>query len=94
MDIDITRAIVNAALEGGLTPVQHCHDPLFHLDIPTCCPKVPPHLLNPATTWNDKNAFAKRAEKLAAEFRVHFEKTYENKGLDPAIRSQCPGIID
>ncbi len=94
MDIDITRAIVNAALEGGLTNVRHRQDPLFHLDIPTSCPKVPPHLLNPATTWNDKKAFARRAEKLAAEFREHFKKTYENKGLDPAIRSQCPGIVD
>jgi phosphoenolpyruvate carboxykinase (ATP) len=94
MDIDITRAIVNAALEGDLTSVQHRYDPLFHLDIPTFCSKVPPHLLNPSTNWNDKKAFEKRAEKLAGEFREHFIKTYEHKGLDPDIRSQCPGIVD
>ncbi len=91
MDIDITRAIVQCALSGGLADVELDEDPLFHIQVPRTCPNVPCEILNPRNTWEDKEAFDLRAQKLASDFSDHFDKAYGNKGIDPNIVSQCPG---
>jgi phosphoenolpyruvate carboxykinase (ATP) len=91
MDIDITRAIVHAALNGELDDVPYDEDTLFHILIPRACPDVPCEILNPRNTWEDKEAFDRRAQKLAADFGTHFDKAYGSKGIDPQVISQCPG---
>lgn len=91
MDIDITRAIVHATLSGGLDTVEFEEDPLFHILVPTTCPDVPCEILNPRNTWQDKEAFDLRAQKLAQDFAAHFDRVYGAKGIDPAVISQCPG---
>jgi phosphoenolpyruvate carboxykinase (ATP) len=91
MDIDVTRAIVHAALSGDLDDVAYWEDPLFHILVPEDCPLVPCEILNPRNTWEDKEAFDRRAQKLANDFSRHFDKAYGNKGIDPAVAGQCPG---
>ncbi len=91
MDIDITRAIVHAALSGDLDDVEYADDPTFHILVPQSCPGVPAEILNPRNTWEDKEAFDRRAQKLASDFSAHFDKAYGSKGIDPAVVSQCPG---
>ena len=91
MDIDVTRAIVHAALSGQLDEVEYDEDPLFHVMVPQSCPDVHCEILNPRNTWADKEAFDRRASKLAQEFRAHFDKAYGGKGIDPAVEGQCPG---
>ena len=91
MDIDITRAIVQCALGGGLAEMEYERDPLFHLMLPRACANVPSDILNPRNTWQDKEAFDRRARKLANDFSAHFDRAYGNKGIDPAVVSQCPG---
>ncbi len=91
MDINLTRAIVDAALSGELESVAYDEDPLFHLAIPKACPGVPPEVLFPRNTWADKAAYEARARRLADDFSRHFDKAYGNKGIDPAVASQCPG---
>ncbi len=91
MDIDITRAIVHAAISGDLDDVEYDADLLFHILVPRTCPGVPSDILNPCNTWEDKRAFDLRAQKLASDFSAHFDKAYGNKGIDPAVASQCPG---
>ncbi len=91
MDIDITRALVHCALEGILNDIEYDEDPLFHILVPRTCPHVPADILDPRETWEDKEAFDLRASKLAADFGAHFDKAYGNKGIDPAVVSQCPG---
>jgi phosphoenolpyruvate carboxykinase (ATP) len=91
MDIDITRSIVHTTLDGGLERVEYDEDPLFHILVPRTCPCVANEILNPRNTWADKEAFDLRARKLAADFGKHFDKAYGNKGIDPAVVSQCPG---
>jgi phosphoenolpyruvate carboxykinase (ATP) len=91
MDIDITRAIVHAALEGDLEDVEYDEDPLFHTLVPRACPDVPTEMLNPRNTWADQGAFDRRAQKLACDFSVHFDKAYGHKGIDPDVIAQCPG---
>jgi phosphoenolpyruvate carboxykinase (ATP) len=91
MDIDITRAIVHAAISGDLDGVEYDQDSLFHTLVPRSCPDVPSDILNPCNTWDDKEAFDLRAQKLASDFSAHFDKAYGSKGIDPAVASQCPG---
>ena len=91
MDIDVTRAIVHAALSGELENVEYDKDPLFHIMVPRTCPGVHSDILSPRNTWQDQDAFDQRAKKLASDFGAHFDKAYGGKGIDPAVVSQCPG---
>ncbi|MEN8223530.1 MAG: phosphoenolpyruvate carboxykinase (ATP), partial [Acidobacteriota bacterium] len=91
MDINITRAIVNGVLDSNLENVEFYEDKLFHFYVPKSCPKFGPEILHPEKTWEDKEAFRKRAEKLASEFSAHFDKVYGNKNIDPDIVKNCPG---
>ena len=91
MDINITRTLVNAALNGELENVEYKEDKLFHLNIPLSCPGVPSEILDPRNTWKDKEAYDKRAKKLAEDFSKHFDKAYGNKNIGSEIAKQCPG---
>jgi phosphoenolpyruvate carboxykinase (ATP) len=75
MDINITRAIIRAVLNGELDRAAG----------------VSPEILQPRNTWKDREAFELRARKLAAEFSAHYDKVYGNKNLPEAVRRQCPG---
>ena len=91
IDLPLTRAMVNAALNGDLENVEYEEDHLFHLNVPVSCPGVPSEMLHPINTWTDKNAYRETAAKLAAKFSTHFDKAYGSKGLSDEIVSQCPG---
>lgn len=91
MDIRLTRAMVDAALTGKLAEVEYEEDRRFHVLVPKSCPSVPAEILDPKRTWEDKEAYEARADRLAAEFAAHFEKAYGNKGIDPAVAAECPG---
>ena len=91
MDINLTRAMIHAALTGELADVQYDKNEIFHVLVPRTCPDVPSEILNPRNTWQDKAAYDARAAKLASEFAAHFDKAYGNKGIDEAIIRQCPG---
>ncbi len=91
-DIDITRKIVEAAVTGKLRDLEYYEDPRFHINIPKKCPgDVPSEILDPKFTWKDKEAFERRAEKLARDFSDHFDRAYGNKNLPEKIIKQCPG---
>ena len=76
MKIQYTRAMLNAALTGKLNNVEMHTDPFFGLQIPTSCEGVPPEVLNPRNTWEDKSAYDDSANKLANMFVSNF-KDYE-----------------
>ncbi|MFW9922749.1 MAG: phosphoenolpyruvate carboxykinase (ATP) [Candidatus Thorarchaeota archaeon] len=91
MDINLTRKLVDAALNGGLENVEYQYDELFKLSVPKTCKGVPSDVLWPKNTWVDKAAFDERAKKLASDFAKHFDKAYGNKNIDPKIIAACPG---
>lgn len=91
IDINLTRAIVNAALDGKLDDVDYSENKLFHVEVPNYCPGVPSVILNPINTWADKDQYREKAKKLALEFSVHFDKAYGNKRIAEEVRIQCPG---
>ena len=91
MDINITRKIVSACLNGSLDKVKYVEDHQFHLEIPETCPGVDPKILNPINTWENKESFKYRAEKLAEEFSNQFDAAYGLRNIPEAVKSQCPG---
>jgi phosphoenolpyruvate carboxykinase (ATP) len=74
MDIDATRAMLNAALDGHLDDVPYVTDPIFGLAIPQSCPGVDAALLNPASTWKKAADYDETARKLAARFDERYAK--------------------
>ncbi len=93
MDIDVTRTLVHAALSGELSELEYAEDRLFHIHVPRSCPGVDPQILDPCNTWDDRQAFQQRANKLAHDFCSYFDAAYGSKGIDPAVVSQCPGKL-
>lgn len=91
IDLKLTRAMVNAALNGDLESVNYAYDPLFHLNIPESCPKVPSEMLIPKNTWEDKAAYDATAQKLADEFSKAYDTAYGEKSIKESVRKQCPG---
>ncbi|RMD83882.1 MAG: phosphoenolpyruvate carboxykinase (ATP) [Candidatus Dadabacteria bacterium] len=91
-DILVTRNVVNGVLSGALDKAEYLEpDPYFHLSVPAECPGVDTALLDPRNTWKSQQEYAKRAEKLAADFAEAFSKSYGGGHIDPEVARYCPG---
>ncbi len=92
IDIDYTRAMVDAALNGKLEDVEYRKHPYFKVMVPKECPDVPNEVLWPKNTWDDKEKYDKRAKDIANDFKEHFDKAYADKDIDEEVAKQCPGM--
>jgi phosphoenolpyruvate carboxykinase (ATP) len=72
ISIKYTRALLNAALHGGLDAVTFELDPHFGLSVPQACEGVPSDVLNPRDTWPDKSNYEKTAANLVGRFAQNF----------------------
>jgi len=79
MRIAHTRAMITAALNGELDAVKYQRHAIFNLDMPVTCPGVPDSVLDPRTTWADKDQYDRAATTLAEMFVANF-KTFERDG--------------
>ena len=68
-----TRAMVAAALSGGLDGTSYRRDPVFGFEVPAAVPGVPSEVLDPRGTWPDPGAYDAQATKLARMFRENFK---------------------
>jgi phosphoenolpyruvate carboxykinase (ATP) len=84
MSLKITRALVNAALDGRLSKVEFQTEAAFGLNIPVSCPDVPAEILNPRNSWFDKAAYDKTAAELAARFEANFAKFDASESIKAA----------
>lgn len=78
MDLKHTRAMVKAATSGALDDVVTKLHPIFNLEVPVTCPGVPDEILDPQSTWEDKDAYDQRARELAHMFVDNFEQFAES----------------
>ena len=78
MPIRLTRALLNAAVDGELDGVKFVEDPAFGLSIPTECPGADAKLLSPRNTWPDPKAYDEKARDLRGMFEDNFKKDEAN----------------
>jgi len=73
MALPYTRAMIKAALNGGLNDVEFKKDPTFGFRIPQSCPDVPNALLNPRETWPNESKYDEQAADLAGRYIKNFK---------------------
>ncbi len=73
MPLPQTRAMVAAALGGQLVDQATRHMPRLRLSALQQCPGVSPEILDPRSTWADRDAY----DRQVAELADRFEKTFE-----------------
>ena len=86
MKLSHTRQMLNEALEGNLDGAEIAYDPVFGLAIPTKVDGVPDEVLIPRNTWDDKDAFDKKAKELAGMFSKNF-KEFEEAASQELIKA-------
>ena len=74
MEIQHTRAMVNAALDGRLAEASFTADENFGVQVPDACPGVPADVLNPRNTWKSKDAYDAQAKALRRLFEDNFQQ--------------------
>jgi len=86
ISIRYTRAMLNAALTGRLKDVEFHTDPVFGFQVPKTCPDVPDQVLDPATSWPNRDLYFQRYRQLAARFIDNFKKfdTAESREVEKA----------
>src|SRR5262245_32232655 len=88
MNINHTRNMVRAALNGELRKVPTVRDPVFGLAVPTSVPGVPDELLVPRSTWSDPAAYDAAAKRIAHMFHENFAAYAD--GISRAVRNAGP----
>lgn len=89
IDLEMTRAMVRAALSGRLASVDSRIDPIFGFAVPTKCPGVPAWILEPRRAWDDPERYDREARALAAAFRDHMAKL---QGVDETVLAAGPVV--
>jgi phosphoenolpyruvate carboxykinase (ATP) len=90
MNINHTRTMVRAALNGELDSVPMVVDPIFRVEVPTAVPGVPSEFLQPRGTWQDQDAYDRQARELARLFAENFED-YAS-GVSPEVAAAGPSV--
>ena len=68
-----TRNLLNAALDGKLDKIKYRKDKLFGFEVPLSCPDVPEDVLDPSSSWGNKDEYWKKYDALAARFIENFK---------------------
>jgi phosphoenolpyruvate carboxykinase (ATP) len=92
MNIEHTRNMVRAAINGDLDDAPTVVDPIFGLTVPTQVPGVPAEVLIPRDTWPHPAEYDVMARRLAHMFHENFAAYAE--GVSEAVRSAGPTDLD
>jgi phosphoenolpyruvate carboxykinase (ATP) len=90
MPIKVTRALLNAALDGSLNSAEFRTDPNFGFEVPVSVPGVDSQILDPRATWADKDAYDDTAAKLVQQFVDNFAQFADH--VDASVREAAPGV--
>jgi phosphoenolpyruvate carboxykinase (ATP) len=74
MPIKATRALLSSALDGSLAGAEFRTDPHFGFAVPVSVPGVETSILDPRSTWADKQAYDRQAARLVGMFIDNFGK--------------------
>ena len=92
MNINHTRNMVRAAINGALADVPTIEDPIFRVAVPTAVPGVPSEVLFPRTTWSDPDEYDRAARRIAAMFHANFAAYTDGVSLE--VRDAGPVRVD
>ena len=90
MPIKETRALLNAALDGSLNDVVFRKDPNFGFAVPVAVPGVDNSILDPRSTWADKDEYDRTAAKLVDLFIENFAQFADQ--VDEGVRQAAPKV--
>ncbi len=90
MPIKVTRALLNAALDGSLNSVEFRDDPNFGFAVPVAVPGVDATILDPRQTWADKTGYDATAARLVELFTENFKQFEEH--VDEGVRQAAPRV--
>lgn len=88
MPIKVTRALLNAALDGSLASAPMRTDPNFGFRVPTACAGVDSQILDPRSTWADSAAYDAKAKALVGMFVANFAQFEDH--VDEGVREAAP----
>ena len=88
MPIKVTRALLNAALDGSLNNVEFRKDPNFGFDVPVAVEGVDSKILDPRATWADPAEYDATAQKLVQLFVDNFAQF--EAYVDESVRQAAP----
>ncbi|MDJ0976943.1 MAG: phosphoenolpyruvate carboxykinase [Erythrobacter sp.] len=93
MPIKATRALLNAALDGELDAAEFRRDDNFGFDVPVSVPAliakgIDQTILDPRSTWADKEAYDAAAQKLVQLFIDNFAEFEAH--VDEGVRKAAP----
>jgi phosphoenolpyruvate carboxykinase (ATP) len=88
MSIEMTRSLIEAALEGSLAKSGFTPHPIFKVLVPHACACAGRETLDPRATWIDKDEYDATARRLAEMFRANFEQYAEY--ASPEVRAAGP----
>ena len=88
MPIKVTRTLLTAALDGSLRGARFRTDPNFGFAVPVAVGGIDPSILDPRSTWADKAAYDRQAEKLAVMFANNFTKFEDH--VDATVKDAAP----
>ncbi len=84
MPIKVTRALLNAALDGSLNDAEFRIDPSFGFEVPVAVGDIDPNMLDPRAAWSDKARYDETAAELVRKFVANFAQ-FEND-VDASVR--------
>ena len=88
MPIKVTRALLNAALDGSLKTAEFRRDPYFGFEVPVAVPGVDSQILDPRATWPDPAAYDAAAKKLVGMFVENFAQFEDH--VEQGVREAAP----
>jgi phosphoenolpyruvate carboxykinase (ATP) len=91
MPIKATRALLNAALDGSLNNAEFRKDPYFGFEVPVSVSGVDSGILDPRSTWADKDEFDRTAAKLVDLFCDNFEQFADH--VEEGVRQCAPKVV-
>ncbi len=90
MPIKVTRALLNAALDGSLNQAEFRKDPNFGFEVPVAVPGVDTAILDPRSTWSDNDEYDRTAAKLVDLFVDNFGQFAEH--VEEGVRQSGPKV--
>jgi phosphoenolpyruvate carboxykinase (ATP) len=88
MPIKVTRALLNAALDGSLNNAEFRKDPNFGFMVPVAVGDIDPNMLDPRAAWSNKAEYEATAAKLVDEFVANFAEFADH--VDEGVRQAAP----